>query len=63
MAPRDGTYGCCGCGAYARRKKGDKLDCRACRSAKPLIDVVDVGCSPADGTQAPLQSTQATGKR
>ena len=61
-APRDSTYGCRRCGAYARLKKGDKLNCRHCRFPGMLIDVVDAACSPADDTRVPQQSTQATGK-
>ena len=59
-APRDSTYGCRHCGTYARRKQGDKLECRACRSALPLIDAVDAACSLASDTPGQRKSTPAT---
>jgi len=41
-ADRDGLYGCCRCGGYARVKAGERLTCSCCKSPKPLVRVGDI---------------------
>lgn len=37
VATSDGTYGCCKCGTYFHIWEGEKLACRHCRTALPLV--------------------------
>jgi hypothetical protein len=41
-ADRDGLYGCCRCGTYARVSSGALLACGACKSPNPMVRVGDI---------------------
>lgn len=52
VALHDGLYGCGKCGTYHRLSNGQKLACRHCRAAAPLILVARQDGGPAGDTPA-----------
>lgn len=61
-AGQEGLYGCGKCGTYFTLPAGEKLACRRCRTAAPLIFVGARECSPEDDTQARPQPRRSTGR-
>ena len=60
-AETEGLYGCGRCGTYFTLPAGEKLACRHCRSASPLIFVEARECLPIDDTQARPQPKRPRG--
>lgn len=60
VADRAGLYGCRWCGTYHLLAPGDKLACKLCRTAQPLIRVAQPDAVPASDTPARQSPNQAT---